>query len=74
MTIMFKYTIGEEVKDITSGLTGIIDGASIWTSGVIKYSVQPKVEEGKNVKPVSYWVDEDLIEKISDGVANILKF
>lgn len=68
MTQKFKFNNGEEVQDLITGLTGIIDCSSIWINGCVRYSIQPKVEEGKNVKLDSWWMDEAQLVKVSDGL------
>lgn len=69
MEVKFKFNNGEEVKDLVSGFTGIIDCCAIWLNGCIRYSIQPKVKKGEtHKKPDSIWMDEQSMEKISDGV------
>ena len=68
MTHKFKFKTGVEVKDKVSGVSGIINAASIWLNGCIQYSVQPKKEENKNTIPDSWWIDEQQIELIGDGI------
>ena len=71
--IEFKFSNGDEVKDLVSGFKGIINCSSIWINGCIRYSVQPAVNKGENKMPDSIWVDEQSIEKISDGVNKKIK-
>jgi len=72
MNVDFKFSNGEEVKDVVSGFTGIIDCCSLWLNGCRRYSVQPKMKEGETSKPDSLWIDEESIEKISDGVKKVV--
>jgi len=69
MKVKFKFSNGEEVEDVVSGFTGIIDCASLWLNGCKRYSVQPKMKKGETAKPDSIWVDEESIIRISEGVA-----
>lgn len=64
----FKFSNGEEVRDVVSGFNGIIDCCSVWLNGCIRYSVQPKMKEGETTRPDSLWMDEQSLEKISDGI------
>lgn len=73
MVVEFKFSNGEEVKDIVSGFVGIIDCCSLWLNGCKRYSVQPKMKKGETVKPDSIWIDEESIEKLSDGVIKKVK-
>ena len=69
MNVEFKFNNGEEVKDLVSGFTGIIDCSSLWLNGCTRYSVQPKMKNGDTAKPESLWMDEESLVKISNGVA-----
>lgn len=73
MNVNFEYNNGEEVKDIVSGFTGIIDCCSLWLNGCRRYSVQPKMKKGETSKPDSIWIDEESIVKISEGVHKKVK-
>ena len=67
-TVKFKFHNGQEVRDKVSKVTGIINGCAYWLNGCKRYSVQPPVEKGKNDKPDSWWMDEEQLELISQGV------
>lgn len=74
MEVNFKFNNGEEVKDLVSGFTGIIDCSSLWLNGCRRYSVQPKVKQDEpHEKPDSIWLDEETLEKISDGLSKKIK-
>ena len=70
MKVKFKFSNGEEVEDVVSGFTGIVDCVSLWLNGCRRYSVQPKMKVGETVKPESLWIDEESLLKLSDGVKN----
>lgn len=72
MNVEFKYPNGIEVRDIVSGFTGIIDCQSMWLNGCRRYSVQPKMKEGDTSKPESIWIDEESLEKVSNGVNKVI--
>ena len=73
MNVNFKFDNGHEVKDLVSGFTGIVDCCSLWLNGCRRYSVQPKMKKGGTTKPESIWVDEESLEKISDGLIKKIK-
>lgn len=73
MKVDFKFDNGVEVIDQVSGLTGIIDCSSLWLNGCKRYSVQPKIKEGETSMPESYWVDEQQIELVSEGISKKIK-
>ena len=73
MKVEFKFENGDEVMDLVSEFTGIIDCSSLWLNGCRRYSVQPKMKKGETSKPDSIWVDEETIIKLSDGVNKIIK-
>lgn len=68
MNVKFKFKNGVEVRDKVSGVSGIVNAQSKWLNGCIRYSIQPKSKEGENVMPDAWWVDEEQLEKIGDGV------
>ena len=68
--VEFKFENGQEVSDVVSGFTGIIDCSSIWLNGCKRYSVQPKVKAGENTKPESVWFDEEQLSLKSSGIAD----
>ena len=73
MTVKFKFSNGEEVKDVVSGFTGIIDCSSLWLNGCRRYSVQPKMKDGETTKPDSIWMDEESLIRLSKGVSKQVK-
>lgn len=70
MEIEFKYKNGDYVKDLVTGLSGVIDQQTIMYTGTIQYSVQPKAKEGEVVRPESWWFDEDQLEFIREEIPN----
>lgn len=68
-SVKFKYESGIEVKDMVTGLSGIINGRMECLNGCIRYSVQPKADEKDPHKmPDGWWIDEAQIEVISQGL------
>ena len=54
--VEFKFDNGQRVRDLVSGLTGIISASSLWFNGCIRYSID------------SYWVDEKTLELVDEGI------
>lgn len=73
MTVTFKFNNGEEVIDLVSGFKGIIDCSSLWMNGCRRYSIQPKMKKNETAKPESVWMDEETLEKVSNGVTRKVK-
>jgi len=73
MIVDFEFDNGDEVKDKVSDFTGIIDCSALWLNGCRRYSIQPKMKKGETTKPDSIWIDEETLEKMSDGVNKAIK-
>lgn len=71
--VEFKFDNGVEVKDLISGLIGIIDCSALWLNGCRRYSVQPKIKKGETTKPDSIWMDEETLILVSDGINKTVK-
>ena len=69
---MFKVELGKEVKAKVTGLVGVVTSRSECLYGCNRYFIQPKVGEDKKV-PDGWWVDEDDVEVIGQGVAKVAK-
>lgn len=47
----FKFDLGDEVKDIVTGLTGVVTGRIQWFTGCLGYQITPQVlKDGQNPK------------------------
>lgn len=68
MEVTFKFENGVQVKDLSSGLVGIINGGVNWLNGCKQYSVQPQSKDGEK-KPESWWVDEQALEQVGVGIS-----
>jgi hypothetical protein len=69
---VFKHTLGKKAKDKVTGLVGIITNRSECLYGCNRYLLQPSAGEDQKV-PEAWWVDEDQIDVIGDGVTAFLK-
>lgn len=68
-TVRFKYPLGIRARDRVTNQTGILDMRAEYLNGCIRYSLQPPVPENDPTKrPDGYWVDEQQLEKLDDGL------
>lgn len=56
---MSEPQIGDEVRDIVSGYTGIVVARTEWANGCVRYGVQGKVKE-EYAEPA--WIDREQLE------------
>ena len=68
----FKHVLGLEIQTRVAGLKGIITARSENLYGCNRYFIQPKVVTDMKI-PDGWWVDEDDIIVIGQGVAVIKK-
>ena len=62
--MIFKHNLGDEVRDLVTGYSGIIIARSEYLNGCIRYGVQ-RTKLTKESKPQdSEWFDEKQIEVI----------
>ena len=67
MTQKFKFNNGQKVRDLVSGITGIINGSCVWLNGCVQYSVQPQSNDNKKLD--YWWLDEQQVELIDEGIS-----
>ena len=68
-TVNFKFALGVRARDRVTGQIGILDMRAQNLNDCIKYLLQPPVLETDNTKrPESFWIDEQQLEKIDDGL------
>lgn len=63
---MKEIKLGSKVKDVVSGLEGIVTGKAEYLNGCIQYCVQPKIKNGAMVD--SQWIDISQLEITGEGV------
>jgi len=64
--------LGQEVKDLVSGFTGIAVAKDEWLNGCLRYGIQGKVDkEGKLPDPK--WIDAVQLEIIGEGIFVVKK-
>lgn len=68
VSVDFKYDLGDEVKDILTGFSGVVTGQAKWITGCSQYTVAPKKldKEGKLI--ASEWFDENRLELVKGKV------
>lgn len=68
MKTEFKFALGEKVKDIVTGYSGVIMGASVFLTGCNQYGVLPqKLSKDGDVTDWR-WFDENRLIKVGKGV------
>ncbi|MDD5358234.1 MAG: hypothetical protein PHX80_03755 [Candidatus Nanoarchaeia archaeon] len=64
-----KYELGQEVKDIITGFSGIITGRCEYLTGCNHYAIQSRTL--KDGKPADYeWLDESRLEPTGESLKN----
>jgi hypothetical protein len=59
-----KFALKETVRDSITGFEGIVTGATFWSNGCVRYSVQSKtMKDGKPIEPE--WFDEQQLESVA---------
>jgi len=65
-TVVFKFKLGDKLKDRVTEYQGICDGRRQHLNGCIQYSIQGKFK-GDELK-AGWWVDEGQIERVNKGL------
>lgn len=66
---MFKHQLGLDIQTKVTRLRGIITARSENLYGCNRYYIQPATDKDNKI-PDGWWVDEDDIDFISNGVYN----
>ena len=61
--------LGSTVKDVISGITGIVTGKVEYLTGCKQMLIQPRSKDGEYVEP--RWFDEDRLELMSDATLRL---
>lgn len=61
-SVHFKFSLGDKVKCMVSGFTGIVDSRRQHLNGCIQYSVTSKLTNDGDIK--GYYLDEHQLELI----------
>lgn len=71
MEQLFKYNLGDEVKDAISGFQGIVTARIDYITGCARYIVQPQTlgKEGEPHKSSTF--DENTLELVQAGKVQI---
>lgn len=65
--MIFKFDLGEEVKDLVTGFKGIIEARTQCLNGCIQYIVQPRVDKEKKI-PEACQIDEQQLKLIKKSI------
>ena len=68
-----QIKLGIKVKDIVSGLTGIVIAKITYLNGCTQYAVRPKIKKGENEIGESLYIDEEQLVVVGDGILKIKK-
>ena len=69
MTIVTKYEMGDELKDIVTGYQGVVLCIAHYSTGCTHYSLQPKGKLDKEGKePLWQGFDESRLVKVGKGI------
>jgi len=63
-----EIKLGQKVKDIVSGVTGIAVSRCEYLNGCVQYGVCPKIKLGKESESKDMYIDCEVLEVIDDGI------
>ena len=66
----FKFDLGDEVKDVITGLQGIITGFSKYLNGCINYCLKSPINDKGEVRE-GEWVDEPQLELVKSSAIEV---
>lgn len=58
--------LGQKVKDIVTGLEGIVVGKTEWLNGCVRFAIQSRVNDKGGI-PEQQWIDEQQAEIIDSN-------
>lgn len=61
--------MGQKVRSIVSGFTGIVTGRVEYINGCVQYVVVPRVKEDGSTIDVQ-WIDEQNLEIVDEGITS----
>lgn len=59
--------MGAKVRDLVTGIEGIVTSVAYWMNGCVRVCVQPPTHDNKPADTVE-WCDVQQVERIGDGV------
>lgn len=62
-----KLKLGQTMRDLTTGFTGVAINRTAFLNGTIQYNLQPRAVDGKYPDAIS--IDENLLEVVDEGVS-----
>jgi hypothetical protein len=60
---VFEYGLGEIVKDVITGFSGVIIGRCDYLTGCKQYQINPQKLDEKGIPQEALWIDESQVEK-----------
>ena len=70
--MIFKFKLGQEVKDIVTNFKGVVVARTQYLNKCVRYGIQPT--ELKDGKPVDWiYIDEEQLEAVSSGIGDKIK-
>lgn len=64
---IFKFKLGNKLRDKVSGHEGIAIGVIEYLNGCIQYGIKGKLDKDKKV-PDAVWIDQQQLELIKGGI------
>jgi hypothetical protein len=61
-----KIEFGKSYRELITGISGIAVGLCTYITGCDKVLIQPKVKDGENTCPDSYWFDVTRVVELLD--------
>lgn len=66
---MSAVKLGQTVRDLVTGFTGVATSRLDHLNGNVQYAVMPKQKEGENTFPEAVYLDHHMLEVLDDGVS-----
>lgn len=63
-----KFQLGQRIKDLVSGITGITTSRIEYLNGCWQYSIRLPYKDGDSKLAESYWFDQDQLVLIDNGI------
>jgi len=65
---MFKFELGQKVKDLFTGFTGAVLARTEYLTGCVQYGVLPCKLKKNGGRPDCEWFDEDRLVKMQGKI------
>lgn len=61
-----RYELGARVRDLVTGVEGLVVGRAEWITGCDTYMVQPRTGDDGRTRPEAIWVDEPRLQCLAE--------